>query len=118
MSATGVDEDRLDRAEEVREADEQKGTARVVLRAVRAIALDGLTVDQQRAVLNAAGGGEETLLSGVLWEPVCLRSGAVETAIRAFAGGSGEANNKPGTYRAIPRGSWGVSPLVIEPPLG
>lgn len=98
-------------------ADERQGTARVVLRAVRAIALDGLTADQQRAVLNAAGTTEavETI---TLWEPLCLRSGAVETAIRAFAGGSGEVGNKPGTYRAIPRGSWGVSPLVIEPPLG
>lgn len=98
-------------------ADERQGTARVVLRAVRAIALDGLTADQQRAVLNAAG-TTEAVDTITLWEPLCLRSGAVETAIRAFAGGSGEPKNKPGTYRAIPRGSWGVSPLVIEPPLG
>jgi hypothetical protein len=114
MSATGVD-DGQDETVEV--ADERQGTARVVLRAVRAVALDGLTADQQRAVLNAAGTTEavETI---TLWQPLCLRSGAVETAIRAYAGGSGETGNKPGTYRAIPRGSWGVSPLVIEPPLG
>lgn len=98
-------------------ADERQGTARVVLRAVRAIALDGLTADQQRAVLNAAGTNED-VTSHLLWEPLCLQTGAVETAIKAYSGPSGEGGNKPGMYRAIPRGSWGVSPIVIEPPLG
>jgi hypothetical protein len=109
MSATDTD----DGQDTVEVADERQGTARVVLRAVRAVALDGLPPATQRVVLEAMSG--EPMM---LWEAVCLRSGAVETAIRAFAGPSGEEGNMPGTYRAIPRASWGVSPLVIEPPLG
>jgi len=102
-----------DEQDTVEVADERQGTARVVLRAVRAVALDGLPMATQRAIMDFDGASPVTL-----WEAVCLRAGAVETAIRAFAGPSGEEGNMPGTYRAIPRASWGVSPLVIEPPLG
>lgn len=96
--------------------DERQGTARVVLRGVRAVALDGLSADEQRAVLAAAGKSEVVL--PLLWEATALRHGTVEVAIKTFAGQSGREGNKPGTYRAVPEGSWGVSPLVIEPPLG
>lgn len=94
--------------------DERQGTARVVLRGTRAVILDDLPTGTQRAVLEAVGEAEPR----VLWDALCLRSGTVEAAIKAYAGPSGEEGNTPGTYRAIPRGSWGVSPLVIEPPLG
>lgn len=103
--------------DQVEVADERQGTARVVLRAVRAIALDGLTADQQRAVLNAAG-TTEAVETCTLWKPVALRYGTVEAAIRAVAGASGKDANVPGTYRAVPENSWGVSPQVIEPALG
>lgn len=97
--------------------DERQGTARVVLRGVRAVALDGLSADEQRAVLAAAGKTDVVNLS-LLWEPVALRYGTVEVAIQAYAGKSGKAGNRPGVFRAPPEGTWGVSPLVIEPPLG
>lgn len=113
MSVASEDEQQ-DGAEAVRD-DERQGTARVVLRAVRAVVLDDLPPGTQRAVLEAAG---TPPVERVLWEPLTLRQGTVEAAIKAYAGPSGEENNTPGTYRAIPRGSWGVSPLVIEPPLG
>lgn len=106
----------VDEQDEVSVNDERQGTARVVLRGVRAIALDGLSADEQRAVLAAAG-VTDVVTPLLLWQPIALRYGTVEAAIQAYAGKSGKKGNTPGTFRAPPEGSWGVSPLVIEPPL-
>lgn len=100
------DVDQLDRAGAVRD-DERQGTARVVLVSVMVPA--GAVPDH---LANALGAPVEA------WIPVAARSGAVETAIRSFSGQSGEAGNRPGTYKAPPATQWFVSPLVIEPPLG
>lgn len=115
MSVTDVGQ--LDRAEEIREQDEQKGPSRVVLRGVRVVVLDDLTPEGQRAVLDAIPAVRLTA-SCEAWVAVAARQGTVEAAIRSYAGQSGTEGAKAGHYKAPPAASWFVSPLVIEPPLG
>lgn len=114
MSVTDDGVGQLDRAEEIREQDEQKGPSRVVLRGVRALVLDDLPAAVLQAVLEAAPSHEPV----AAWIAVAARQGTVEAAIRSHAGQSGAEGAKAGHYKAPPAASWFVSPLVIEPPLG
>lgn len=99
--------------------DERRGPERVVLRGVRAIVLDDLAPGMQDEVIAALRGiGLPGGITSEAWLPVALRAGQADKAIEAFAGKSGALACLPGTYKAIPAGSWFVSPQVIEPPLG
>lgn len=110
-----TDVEQLDAAEAVR--DDRSGTTRVVLRGVRVIVLDDLTPDEHVEIAGVLGA--EVVADSIreAWMPVASRSGAVEAAVKSYAGQSGAAGAKAGTYKAVPHASWFVPPMVIEPPL-
>lgn len=111
----GVEQQEQDGNGAGEEPDERVQPGRVVLRGVRVLVLDDLS-GGDRDVLDDAG-----LLDAnppEAWLAVAARSGTYDGAIKSYSGQSGSPDCVPGKYKALPRGSWFVSPLVIEPPLG
>jgi hypothetical protein len=100
--------------------DEQTGPQRVVLRAVTALVLDDMPPSLRSQVLEACDSRTDPsrrVFPRELWEAVASGSGTVESAVKSYAGQSGTAGAKPGTYKALPVASWRVPAMVIEPPL-
>lgn len=110
MSSDEVEQLR-DEVEAARDG-QSAGPQRVVLRGVRAIVLDDLE-DEQR--LEIERDHSDRVVEA--WVAVASRPGVMDAAVKAYAGQSGAPDARPGKYKAVPHGSWFVSPLVIEPPL-
>lgn len=100
--------------------EKQDGTkgSRVVLRGVQAIVLDDLGLEDRENIMSAFAESRGGTGLQEAWVAVAARTGTNAGAITDYAGPSGAAGNKPGSYKAVPAASWFVSPLVVEPPLG
>lgn len=99
-------------------AEEEKGTARVVLRGVEALRLDDLPRDVRKRVLELVGErGDASDYVGEAWFAVAARTGTPESTVASYAGKSGDRACTPGKYKAPPAGAWYVRAQHVEPPL-